>query len=55
MEQIKTSPKLRTHIIPVGFEIERVTLAAVELRADRIYLITKEGIDVSRRLCQNCI
>ena len=31
--------KLRVHIAPVGFEIDRITIAAKEMRADKVWLI----------------
>jgi hypothetical protein len=33
----------RIHIAVVGFEIDRISLAAIEMKADKIYLITKKN------------
>ena len=39
--------RARIHIAPVGFEVERVTEPIREDRADRVYLITREGDDAA--------
>ena len=31
--------KLRVHIAPVGFEIDRIIVPAVKMRADKVWLI----------------
>src|SRR6266581_2778613 len=31
---------LRVHVSPVGFEVDRIVLPAVEMKADRVWLIT---------------
>ena len=31
--------KLRVHIAPVGFEIDRIVVPAVKMRADKVWLI----------------
>src|SRR6266487_374849 len=31
---------LRVHVAPVGFEVDRIVLPAVEMKADRVWLIT---------------
>ena len=31
--------KLRVHIAPVGFELDRITIPAKEMRADKVWLI----------------
>jgi hypothetical protein len=31
---------LRVHVAPVGFEIDRIVLPAIKMRADRVWLIT---------------
>jgi hypothetical protein len=38
-------PRARIHIVPVGFEIERITEALAAERADRVYLVTRNGPD----------
>jgi hypothetical protein len=37
--------KLRIHIAVVGFEIDRISQAAISLKADRVYLISKTKND----------
>ncbi|MBI2655501.1 hypothetical protein HYX06_03700 [Candidatus Woesearchaeota archaeon] len=34
--------ELRVHIVPVGFDIERITLPLIKMRADKVYLLTQE-------------
>ena len=49
MEQI-----LRIHIAVVGFEIDRISQAAIDLKADRVYLISKKENDKgSKYLLEN--
>jgi len=31
--------KLRVHIAPVGFEIDRVVIPAIKMKADKVYLL----------------
>ena len=31
--------KLRVHIAPVGFEIDRIVLPAIQMKADKVWLI----------------
>ncbi len=40
-------PHARVHIVPVGFEVERVTEPLVDERADRVYLITRRERDAA--------
>jgi hypothetical protein len=35
-------PPLRVHICVVGFELDRINLAATEMKADKVYLISQE-------------
>lgn len=35
--------KLRIHICPIGYEVDRIVLAAEQLRADRVWLITEKN------------
>ena len=35
---------LRVHIAPVGFEIDRIVIPAVKMKADLVYLIADENI-----------
>lgn len=39
----------RVHIVPLGYEYERVTVPAIRMRADRVYLIYHEGDDPGER------
>jgi hypothetical protein len=39
----------RVHIVPLGYEFERVTVPAIRMRADRVYLIYHEGDDPEER------
>ena len=31
---------LRVHVAPVGFEIDRIVLPAIQMKADKVWLIT---------------
>ena len=35
--------KLRIHIAPVGFEIDRVVIPATKMKADRVYLLRHDN------------
>jgi len=39
----------RVHIVPLGYEYERVTVPAIRMRADRVYLIYHKGDDPDER------
>lgn len=39
----------RIHIVPLGYEYERVTVPAIRMRADRVYLIYYDGDDPDDR------
>lgn len=39
----------RVHIVPLGYEYERVTVPAIRMRADRVYLIYHEGDNPDER------
>ena len=39
---------LRVHVAPVGFEIDRVVLPLIKMRADKVYIISKRGKDYAR-------
>ncbi|MFA1610823.1 HFX_2341 family transcriptional regulator domain-containing protein [Halobellus rubicundus] len=39
----------RVHIVPLGYEYERVTVPAIRMRADRVYLVYHEGDDPAKR------
>ncbi len=36
--------KLRVHIAPVGFEIERIVITARNMRADKVWLIAQSNL-----------
>jgi hypothetical protein len=40
-------PHARIHLAPVGFEVERVVEPVLSDRADRVYLITRDGDDAA--------
>ena len=35
--------KLRVHIAPLGFEIDRVVIPAIQMRADKVYLLRHDN------------
>ena len=35
--------KLRVHIAPVGFEIDRVVIPAIKMKADKVYLLRHDN------------
>ena len=37
--------RLRVHIAPVGFEIDRVVIPAIEMKADKVYLLRHDNYD----------
>ncbi|WNY24907.1 hypothetical protein MsAc7_04360 [Methanolapillus millepedarum] len=39
------STPLRIHLVVVGFEIDRISLAATMKKADKVYLISKKEDD----------
>jgi hypothetical protein len=41
-------PHARIHLAPVGFEVERVVEPVLADRADRVYLVTRDGDDAAR-------
>jgi hypothetical protein len=40
-------PHARVHIVPVGFEVERITEPLATERADRVYLVTRRDRDAA--------
>jgi Family of unknown function (DUF6293) len=40
-------PRARVHIVPVGFEVERITEPVTADRADRVYLVTRGDRDAA--------
>ena len=39
MDTVMAITKLRVHIAPVGFEVDRIVLPAIEMKADKIWLL----------------
>ena len=37
---------LRVHVAPVGFEVDRIVLPAIEMKADRVWLIIHDNPSV---------
>ena len=37
--------KLRVHIAPLGFEIDRVVIPAVQMKADKVYLLRHDNVE----------
>ena len=35
--------RLRVHIAPVGFEIDRVVIPAIKMKADKVYLLRHDN------------
>ena len=35
--------KLRVHIAPLGFEIDRVVIPAIQMKADKVYLLRHDN------------
>ena len=35
--------KLRVHIAPVGFEVDRIIIPAVRMRADKVWLVVHDS------------
>lgn len=43
IDTIMTITKLRVHIAPVGFEVDRIVLPAIEMKADKIWLLEHDN------------
>ena len=43
VDTIMTITKLRVHIAPVGFEVDRIVLPAIEMKADKIWLLIHDN------------
>jgi Family of unknown function (DUF6293) len=39
---------LRVHVAPVGFEVDRIVLPAINMKADRVWLIVHSGSDMDK-------
>ena len=48
IDTIMTITKLRVHIAPVGFEIDRITMPAIRMKADKIWLLTHDNVKDDR-------
>ena len=45
---------LRVHVAPVGFEVDRIVLPAVEMNADRVWLVTnRPDVDEGRKFVKS--
>ena len=42
--------KLRIHIAPVGFEVDRIVIPAKKMRADKVWLIGHSNLSVDKAL-----
>ena len=45
VDTMKDIVNLRVHIAPVGFEIDRIVIPAVEMKADKVWLIAHDNVD----------
>ena len=43
VDTIMTITKLRVHIAPVGFEVDRIVLPAIEMKADKVWLLVHDN------------
>src|SRR6185312_15357433 len=48
IDTIMTITRLRIHIAPVGFEVDRIVLPALEMKADKIWLLTHDNLNDDR-------
>jgi hypothetical protein len=39
---------LRVHVAPVGFEVDRIVIPAIQMKADRVWLITHSNPSVDK-------
>ncbi len=44
VDTMKEIINLRVHIAPVGFEIDRIIIPAVEMRADKVWLVVHDNV-----------
>ena len=45
---MKSMINQRIHIAPIGFEIDRVVLPAVEMKADLVYLMVHDNLSTDK-------
>ena len=45
---MKSMVNQRIHIAPVGFEIDRIVLPAVEMKADLVYLVVHDNLSADK-------
>jgi len=45
---MKSMINQRIHIAPVGFEIDRIVLPAVEMKADLVYLVVHDNLSTDK-------
>ena len=48
MNTIANTVKLRVHIAPVGFEIDRIIVPAINMRADKVWLIGHANLSADK-------
>ena len=46
---------LRVHIAAVGFEVDRIVIPIIKLKADKVYIISKRGEDRARSCVESVI
>ena len=44
VDTMKGIMTLRVHIAPVGFEIDRIIIPAVEMKADKVWLVVHDNV-----------
>ena len=44
IDTMKDIVNLRIHIAPVGFEIDRIIIPAVRMKADKVWLVAHDAI-----------
>jgi len=44
VDTMKGIVNLRVHIAPVGFEIDRIIIPAVEMKADKVWLVVHDNV-----------
>ena len=47
---MKDMVNLRIHIAPVGFEIDRIIIPAVRMKADKVWLIAHDNVTDDKSL-----
>ena len=44
VDTMKEIVNLRVHIAPVGFEIDRIIIPAVKMKADKVWLVAHDNV-----------